>query len=186
MSVDISIVALIDDAEEFFGELGDRNTKIALSLGVKRTGRQATAKSATLIAKAMGLKTGIVREKLRLRLPRNLDDLSATITGRGNAMSLIHFGAKQRRKGVSAKAWGERRTYPHTFIARANGGGDQVFARKGSDRLPIRKLFGPGIAQTMADAEVFAAIEDHAEERLETNIAREIDRRLRKVRGKAR
>ena len=46
-------------------------------------------------------------------------------------MSLIKFGARQTKKGVSAKAWGKRKIYRGAFI----GGG-----RNSGKRLVFKKL----------------------------------------------
>ncbi|GEM_PF-1468040 len=65
----------------------------------------------------------------------------------------------------------------HGFIATV-GGGVQVFTRKGKDRLPIKKHFGPAVVQMLASDEVDAKIQRQAQERLNKNMAHEIDRIL--------
>ena len=51
-----------------------------------------------------------------------------------NPVALIRLGARQTSTGVSARGG---RKVDGAFIARARGGGAQVFKRKGRERLPI-------------------------------------------------
>lgn len=69
------------------------------------------------------------------------------IIAKSGAMSLKEFDAKQTAEGVVASPWGRRRVFRHAFILRKLGG--HVFIRKGKARLPIKKLYGPVLANEM-------------------------------------
>lgn len=81
------------------------------------------------------------------------------IVGKGNRLPLRLFGPVQFSYGVRVKVWGVFRQYRHTFII------DQyarnVFKRVGPSRLPIKKLWGPGVASELVrdeSAEAFEAV----------------------------
>ena len=71
-------------------------------------------------------------------------------TQNGRAMNVIHFGARQTKKGVSVRIRkaGGRSVISHAFIA---NGGRTVFARVGKSRLPIKPV------RTIAVAQMFNA-----------------------------
>jgi hypothetical protein len=59
---------------------------------------------------------------------------------------------------VRVKVWGRFQQYPRTFIVGELGG--NVFKRVGPGRLPIKKLWGPGIGSELIkdkSAEAFQA-----------------------------
>ncbi|MEO0980736.1 MAG: hypothetical protein AAFY24_25985, partial [Pseudomonadota bacterium] len=72
--------------------------------------------------------------------------LTYRIKAKGGDIALKHFAARETRRGVSARPFGQRRVFASTFIKGgkfpsrvAIGLGGHVFARTGSGRLPIEK-----------------------------------------------
>ena len=72
-------------------------------------------------------------------------DETYTINIKSCYKNVIEFGARQTKKGVSAKVWGKRRVYKHAFIGSGKNSGKQlVFKRlKGSKR--IKALHGASL-----------------------------------------
>ncbi|MGD1956349.1 MAG: phage tail protein [Sphingomonadales bacterium] len=108
-------------------------------------------------AKAMGARQKDVRQAVRLikadyRNPRII--LRAT----GRPLPLIAFGARQTKKGVTAKAWGKRRLYRGAFVATMRSGHTGAFVREGRKRLPIREMSGPSVPDEMAQPIIVAAM----------------------------
>jgi hypothetical protein len=110
-------------------------------------------------ARRMGVKQSAIKNAITVKRA-SAGGLTSAVKGSGKPLSLIHFGAKQTRRGVTARAYGERKLYPETFIQKSRGGGSQVFVRERSSRLPIRKLWGPGVPSTMAQEEIIEALEE--------------------------
>ena len=81
--------------------------------------------------------------------------LTAVLSMTGEPRNLIHFKPKRTPAGIEANAWGKKKTYRGTFIANS---GRTVFKRAGRKRLPIKAVYGPGIAHTFADPEIQAAV----------------------------
>ena len=156
----------------------------AVSTAVNETGRQTLTMAARLVSKEAGLKARTTKKQFALRKSRP-STLTATVVAHGSPIHLVEFGARQTKRGVSAKAWGKRKTYPGTFIATMASGKRGVFVRKGAGRLPIRPLYGPGVPGTLALEKISQATIAHADERLQTNIARQLDRAIRKMNGLA-
>lgn len=131
---------------------------------LNRTAITVRNESAKDVVKDGGFKIGDVKKKIKI-FRAKANKLFVEIVAIGRPIGLIHFAARQRKKGVSAKAWGQRKIYRGTFIAktktRSRGEeefrttGTQVFTRKpGASRLPIKKLHGPGIADTISQQHI--------------------------------
>lgn len=105
----------------------------------------------------------------------------------GRALPLVRFGARKTKKGVSAKAWGERKVYKGAFIAhmpsrtKARKGHKGVFVRKGGGRLPIKELWGPSIPKIFVEDKILRGMRTHAGKLWPKNFARQVRFYLSKV-----
>ncbi|MDY0882302.1 phage tail protein [Dongia soli] len=183
----ISMKVSIDFSQfkQALSQLGEKHFRAAGMIAVNDTARQANNLAVKLVAKESGLKSSDVRKRVRI-IRASRSTLTAIVRGSGRALPLYTFNARQTKAGVSAKAWGKRKVYRGSFIATMRTGHVGVFTRTGDDRLPIKELFGPGVAGTMGRAEVRAQIEALIRERLPINVKRQMERRLRAISGKAR
>lgn len=155
----------------------------AASRALNRTATSVRTQASRSVAKAMGLTIAPVRKKFFIEKAKP-SRLTAIVSAVGRPISLIHFAARQVRKGVTAKAWGKRKLYRGAFIAKAKTRSageeefrptaDQVFVREGKMRLPIKKLWGPGIPQTLAEPEIQTEIEKQVLTQLPQRIEKEI------------
>jgi hypothetical protein len=137
-------------------ERAGHNIKPALRRAINHTGDKARTQIGRVLVKQTGLKYGKVRQALHTA-PASNAMLVYRIIAHGSYMSLKEFGPRQTKRGVSAAPWGKRHLFPHAFIAPSLGG--HVFVRKGKERFPIHKLFGPAIPAEMVKAESKAAFE---------------------------
>ena len=144
-----------------------KNIGSALARALNHTGDKARTQVARALVKQTGVKYGAVRKVLSTRLASR-STLVYRIIGAGGYISLKEFDARQTSKGVSAAPWGKRRVFPHTFIVASLGG--HVFERKGHQRLPIRKLWGPAIPKEM--------LKDQSRRAFETTVAAELPSRV--------
>ncbi len=88
--------------------------------------------------------------------PRLLPEPDLSIEGRGQAVPLIRFGARETQIGVTAIVWGKQQTFPSTFIVPRFG---NVYKRKGAARGPIESLYGPAIPVELVKDESLVAFE---------------------------
>ena len=59
---------------------------------------------------------------------------------------MIEFGARQTKKGVSAKVWGKRRVYKHAFIGSGKNSGKQlVFGKSKRNPKKLKALHGASL-----------------------------------------
>lgn len=151
----------------------------ALSVAVNQSAKQVRTMASGKVAKAMGARRKDIDRAVTVRPFSTPATLEAIVRGRGIPLPLSFFKPRQTKAGVSANAWGETKIYPGTFMATMKSGHRGVFVRKGRKRLPIKELWGPGVAQVMAKDAVTSALESYAVARLEANIMRQLDRYTR-------
>lgn len=135
---------------------------------------------------AMGQSTGLSSSGFRraLALRRStLRTLTATITASGRPLPLIDFNARKGAKGVTAKAWGKRKQYKGTFIARMPNGKRGVFKRSGKKRLPIKELFGPSIPAVFLQDDIQRNLKRVINQNWRPTFERELAYYLRKFNG---
>ncbi|EFO31349.1 conserved hypothetical protein [Roseibium sp. TrichSKD4] len=152
----------------------------ALRSAINATLKNVTTRSAKDIREKSGIPSKKVKASLRPRKATN-GNLSATLTGYGKPLSLKEFKTRRTKAGVVAKIWGDKQTFKKAFAAPSLG--EHIFQRVGKKRLPIKKLYGPGVAQTMGRPDVMEGLEDFANERLRTNALRELDRAVNGKKG---
>lgn len=120
----------------------------AVARTLNRIAASAKSVSSKYIAPMMNTRQADIKSKLveEKAYPKKL---WATITAVGRPLKLIAFKAVQTAKGVVARAWGTKKLYRGTFIAplRHGSSNSTVYSRKTKDSLPVKQLYGPGIAQ---------------------------------------
>lgn len=155
--------------------------KTATLRAINDTARRAHTESVREVAKRMGVVQKRVRKDLTLSRATRAR-LVAVITAKGRPLPLIGFRARQLRRGVKARAWGQQRLYPHTFIATMPSGHRGVFVRVGRGRLPIRELWGPAVPKEF-EALLSGALERKYRERFLRELVRQVtllERRARR------
>ena len=73
---------------------------------------------------ATGLKAGVVGKKIKKDKARKGDE-THSIHIKSGYINAIEFGARQTKKGVSAKIWGVRKIYRGAFIGSGRNSGKQ-------------------------------------------------------------
>ncbi|WP_125334407.1 hypothetical protein [Brucella anthropi] len=104
---------------------------------------------------------------------KGLDTLEFAIIGTGRPLSLKYFKPRQFKTGTKATVWGRRQSFSGAFMGprpgvlapKLNG---NVFHRTGSDRFPIERLYGPGIANEL--------VKDQSAQTFYGNMPRIVDR----------
>ncbi|SOB76186.1 Prophage minor tail protein Z (GPZ) [Marinobacter sp. LV10R510-11A] len=120
----------------------------SINLGAKK-GRKAAVDG---MAQKANLTKKRIREKTSVYFT-SLSGMSAKVVIKGGSTPLIHFGARQTKKGVTFKLWKDegRERYRHSFIAKLGTGGTKgVYERDiGSPqydgRTPLRAKSGPAV-----------------------------------------
>lgn len=140
------------------------------------------------LAKHMGLPQKPIRRRVVISKRATKHDLSCEIRITGKPLNLIEFGARQLKRGVSAKPWGRRQRFREAFIARMPNGAVIVVKRSAAGKAgkKIRKgrwagksphieaMWGPGIANEAASATLTKVRKDTIKERLPIEMKREL------------
>jgi hypothetical protein len=171
--VDISID--ISGLERMGQRLGKIDLKPAIARALNRAGNHMTVVVVRQLAGQTGLGVREVRDEVHVdKAYAGKLSYRATIPGRW--LTLAHFEPTQTPRGVSARPWGFRRTFPHSFMIR-----NIPFIRMGREPLPVRPLFGPSLAREFERGDVERMAVQAAHEAWHKNIKHEVDFALRGI-----
>lgn len=153
-----------------------KETKPAIARAVATLARNLPVEARRDIQNEYALKATRISQGLSTRR----DDTSVTLIGSARGIGLIEFGGKwagRKSAGAVAKVFtqGTSHNYGGTFIAVGRSGNRQIFSRTGKDRLPLKTLYGPSIAQMLRKGDRESRLADLAQ----ATLAIEIDRLLR-------
>ena len=116
----------------------------ALVTALNKVGAEVATQAKSELAGATGLKAGVVKKKIGTdKARRNNEIYSIFIKSR--YLNLIEFNAKQTKRGVSAKAWGNRKIYRGAFIGRGQDSGKQLVFKKVRGSKQIRAVHGASL-----------------------------------------
>ena len=86
-----------------------------------------------------------VAKKMKKDKARRNDE-TYSIHIKSRYLNVIEFGARQTKKGVSAKAWGKRKIYRGAFIGSGQNSGKQlVFRKRKSNPKKLKALHGASL-----------------------------------------
>ncbi len=137
--------------------VGEQDATRAFNRALNREGDKVR----TAVRRALRLQTGakaslINRETRSFR--STFSNLVYTIEARGDYLGLSHFAPSQFKYGVRAKPWGRLQRFDGAFLVASLG--NNAFVRETSERLPIKKMFGPSIPKEMVQHETKRAFEE--------------------------
>jgi len=97
--------------------LGDKRAKTAMKHALNRAGDMARTEAGQALAGQTGLGKRYVAKRLKAGTRKaTAGRLVYAVRATGGDIPLKYFDPKETRKGVSARPFGERRVFPHTFI----------------------------------------------------------------------
>lgn len=149
------------------------NTRDQFELAVRRVGQRGATtafrralnhegrKGRTAVRRTLRKQTSIPRSEINAGVvlrPARGQNLTMSLYGFGSPLGLVHFNPRQFGYGTRAKVWGEMKRFNSAFIVDSLAG--NVFVRTSASRLPIKKLFGPGIAREIRRDEAHEAWEE--------------------------
>ena len=167
MSFSISIQSDLKTFHKQLNALERQAFPKAVARTINRVATSSKAASAKHIAPLMNAKQSDIKRRMREE-KASQRYLWASIIASGSPLKLITFKARQTAKGVVAKAWGTAKLYKGTFIApvRRGSSNNAVYARKTKHSLPVKQLWGPGIAQLFRKSENIVIMQSIVRSRL--------------------
>lgn len=150
----------------------------AMRSAVSKMARWARTRSARELGKGLAVPQKVLRPRVKVRrLRRTASRMESAVWYGLNPVALIRLGARQTKVGVSARGG---RSTAGAFIAQARGGRQQVFKRKGRERLPIT-MQAADIEDRASDYLKHDLVESHAfEQQFRRVFEHEIEWRMRR------
>ena len=169
MSLNISIESDLRQFQKQLNVLEREAYPKAVARTLNRVSGSTKSASTKHIAPLMNAKQADIKRRMveDKAYPRKL---WASIIASGSPLKLMSFKARQTARGVVAKAWGVKKLYKHTFIAPVKKGSSNmaVYTRKSKHSLPVKQLWGPGIAQLFKQEKNIVIMQDTVLMRLST------------------
>ena len=111
---------------------------------LNKVGKEVVTQAKRELKEATGLKAGTVAKKITKDKARRGDE-EYSIRIKSKYLNLIEFNARQTKRGVSAKAWGNRKIYPGAFIGSGRNSGKQLVFKKVRGSKQIRAVHGASL-----------------------------------------
>jgi len=187
MSFEISITSELKNLQKQLTELERQAYPKAVARTLNRVASGTKSASAKHIAPLMNAKQADIKRKM-LEEKAYPKKLWASITAVGSPLKLIAFKAVQSAKGVVAKAWGTKKLYRGTFIAPIKHGSSNmaVYSRKTKHSLPVKQLYGPGVAQLFKKPENIQIMQSTVIQRLPIEFKNNLNFYVSRIREKFR
>ena len=117
----------------------------ALVTSLNKIGAEVVTQAKRELRDATGLKAGVVGKKIKKDKARKGDE-TYSIYIKSRYLNAIEFGARQTKRGVSAKVWGKRKVYRGAFIGSGRNSGKQlVFKKRKENPKRIEALHGASL-----------------------------------------
>ena len=142
--MEVKIKNNIKQALKDFGYVHKKYIPKAMVTALNKVGKEVVTQAKRELKEATGLKAGTVAKKITKDKARRGDE-EYTIRIKSKYLNLIEFNARQTKRGVSAKAWGNRKIYRGAFIGRGQNSGKQLVFKKVRGSKQIRAVHGASL-----------------------------------------
>ena len=182
MAFKISIESELKQLSKQFTALEREAYPQAVARSINRVASSAKSASGKHIAPLMNAKQADIKRNMMIEKAYK-NKLWVSITAIGKPLKLIAFKARTTAKGVVSKAWGVSKLYRGTFIAPVKHGSSSktVYARKTKHSLPVKALYGPGIAQLFKRRENIEIMQSTVKQRFATEFKNNLQFYARRI-----
>ena len=116
----------------------------SMVIALNKVGAEVVTQAKKELAGATGLKQKVVNKKINKDQARK-GDHTYSISIKSRYLNAIEFGAKQTKKGVSAKIWNNRKIYKGAFIGSGRNSGKQLVFKKSKRKKGIEAVHGASL-----------------------------------------
>ena len=135
---------------------------------------------------ATGLKAGTVGKKIAKDKARRGDE-EYSIFIKSRYLNVIEFGARQTKRGVSAKVWGKRKIYRGAFINSGRNSGKRLVFKKLKDNPKrIEALHGPSLPREFHRQDMESIFNKKIKTRFPILFKRAVEFQMMKAQGRLR
>jgi len=143
--MEVKVKSNMKEALRNLGTVHKKYVQKALVTALNKVGAEVVTQAKRELKDATGLKAGVVAKKTKKDKARRGDE-EYSIFIKSRYLNVIEFGARQTKRGVSAKVWGKRKIYRGAFINSGRNSGKQlVFKKRKDDPKRIEALHGASL-----------------------------------------
>jgi len=142
--MEVKVKSNMDRAMRGLWNVKTKYIQKALVTSLNKIGAEVFTQAKRELKDATGLKVGVVAKKITKDKARRGDE-EYTIRIKSKYLNLIEFNARQTKRGVSAKAWGNRKIYRGAFIGSGRNSGKQLVFKKVRGSKQIRAVHGASL-----------------------------------------
>ena len=156
----------------------------ALVTSLNKVGAEVVTQAKRELKDATGLKAGVVAKGMKKDKARRGDE-TYTINIKSRYKNVIEFGARQTKKGVSAKVWSKRRVYKGAFIGSGRNSGKQlVFGKSKRKKNKLKALHGASLPREFHREDMAKIFNKKIKTRFPILFKRAVEFHMLKARGR--
>ncbi len=166
------------------GNVPRKYVQKAMVTALNKVGAEVFTQAKRELRDATGLKAGVVAKKIQKDKARRNDN-TYSIFIKSRYKNVIEFGARQTKKGVTAKVWGKRRIYRGAFIGSGRNSGKQLVFKKRTDNpKKIRALHGASLPREFYRQDMEKIFNKKIKNRFPILFKRAVEFHMLKARGR--
>jgi len=166
------------------GNVPRKYVQKAMVTALNKVGAEVVTQAKRELKDATGLKAGVVAKKIKKDKARRGDE-EYSIFIKSRYLNVIEFGARQTKRGVSAKAWGKRKIYRGAFIGSGRNSGKRlVFRQHEDDPKKAVALHGPSLPREFHRQDMESIFKKKIKTRFPILFKRAVDFHLMKAKGR--
>ena len=167
------------------GNVPRKYVQKAMVTALNKVGAEVVTQAKRELKDATGLKAGVVAKKIKKDKARRGDE-EYSIFIKSRYLNVIEFGARQTKRGVSAKVWGKRKIYRGAFIGSGRNSGKQlVFGKTRGNPKQLKALHRPSLPREFERQDMAKIFNKKIKTRFPILFKRAVEFQLMKARGKA-
>ena len=157
----------------------------AMVTALNKVGKEVVTQAKRELKEATGLKAGTVAKKITKDKARRGDE-EYTIRIKSKYLNLIEFNARQTKRGVSAKAWGNRKIYRGAFIGSGRNSGKQLVFKKIKGSKQIKAVHGASLPREFVRQDMEKIFNKKIKDRFPILFKRAVEFQMLKAQGRLR
>ena len=182
--MEVKVKSNMDRAMRGLWNVKTKYIQKALVTSLNKIGAEVFTQAKRELKDATGLKVGVVAKGLKKDKARKGDE-TYSIHIKSRYLNVIEFGARQTKKGVSAKVWGKRKVYRGAFIGSGRNSGKQlVFKKRKNAPKRIEALHGASLPREFERQDMAKIFNKKIKTRFPILFKRALEFHLMKARGR--
>jgi len=166
------------------GNVPRKYVQKAMVTALNKVGAEVVTQAKRELKDATGLKAGVVAKKIKKDQARRGDE-EYSIFIKSRYLNVIEFGARQTKRGVSAKAWGKRKIYRGAFIGGGRNSGKRLVFKKLKDNPKrIEALHGPSLPREFHRQDMESIFKKKIKNRFPILFKRAVEFQMLKAKGR--